>query len=83
MTFSMISDGVCTVKDLKFNANQELFGLKSASGVPHVLSTTGALHFAISNGLVGLSSTAKREKVPFAVYKQQSSGLCIRKVSSL
>ena len=48
----LFSDGICTVKDLEFDANQELFGLKSAAGVPHVLSTTGALHFAINNGLV-------------------------------
>ena len=49
----MFSDGNCTVKDLEFDSNQLLFGLTNGpSGMPHVYTTNGALHFAQSNGLV-------------------------------
>ena len=55
MTRIFLSDNNCTVKDLLFDANQLLFGLTAGpSGMPHVYTTNGALHFAISNGLVGI-----------------------------
>lgn len=56
-----VVNGICNVTDLALDPNQELFGLaRGPHGMPHIYTTSGALHFAKSNGLTYMGGTTVR-----------------------